>query len=250
MTSPVSAQDDSAVSPTASESPLTGRILRAGIGLTKLARSPSSGSLNSVLSLMNDPASGEQQFRLCIHCKNLLDARERLKARQFTKPIIAKFYETMRTYMEEAIKFMTMYNKMWLSLCEGETTYDLRDAQILRVKIAKIGENVDNISKRILAIGTADIDNPPQGQALRLHQMVRASAMIFLKEQLLTIPVLPSEEEYIALQEKREKKIEERIAYERQLEIEETLRERRREQRNDNRNSQAGVTMKNNEVHN
>ncbi|XP_011311929.1 rabenosyn-5 isoform X1 [Fopius arisanus] len=233
MTSPVSVQDDSAVSPTAPESHLTGRILRAGIGLTKLARSPSSSSLNSVLSLVNDPASGEQHFRLCIHCKNLLEARQRLQARQFNKPIINKFYETMRTYMEEATKFMGMYQKMWESFNEGETTYDLRDAQILRVKIAKIGENVDNISKRILAIGTADVDNPPQGQALRLHQMVRASAMIFLKEHLLTIPSLPSEEVYLELQEKRQKRIEERVAFERQMEIEEALKERRKEQRVD-----------------
>ncbi|KAK0167842.1 hypothetical protein PV327_001699 [Microctonus hyperodae] len=246
MTSPVSIQDDSAVSPTASESPLTGRIVRAGIGLTKLARSPSSGSLNSVLSLMNDPPSGEQHFRLCIHCKNLLDARERLKARQLTKPIVAKFYETMRTYMEEATKFMTMYLKMWESLSEGETTYDLRDAQILRVKIAKVGENVDNISKRILAIGTADIDNPPQGQALKLRQMVRASAMIFLKEHLLTIPALPNEEEYRVLVENREKKIEERIAFERQLEIEEALRERRKEQRLDSKNTLHSASNKTN----
>ncbi|XP_015127784.1 rabenosyn-5 isoform X2 [Diachasma alloeum] len=215
MTSPVSVQDDSAVSPTAPESHLT--------------------------------ASGEQHFRLCIHCKNLLDARQRLQARQFSKPIINKFYETMRTYMEEATKFMTMYQKMWESFNEGETTYDLRDAQILRVKIAKIGENVDNISKRILAIGTADVDNPPQGQALRLHQMVRASAMIFLKEHLLTIPSLPSEEVYLALQEKRQQRIEERVAFERQLEIEEALRERRKEQRVDNKSGMSSSSVKNNE---
>ncbi|XP_008551264.1 rabenosyn-5 [Microplitis demolitor] len=247
MTSPTSV-DDSSISPTSSESPLTDRIIRAGIGLSKIARSPSSGSLNSILSLMNDRAGGEQYFRLCFHCKNLLDAREKLKVRHLSKPIISKFYETMRTYMEEAMRFMTMYNKMWESLSKGEMTYDLRDAQILRIKIAKVGENVDNISKKIIAIGTADIDNPPQGQALKLHQMIRASAMIFLKEQLLTIPSLPSEEEYLALQENRRQKIEERIAYERQLEIEEALKERRRDYKVDNKSSQNITPIKNNET--
>ena len=47
MTSPVSVQDDSAVSPT-SERPVSQRVVHTGIGLTKLARLPSSGSLNSV----------------------------------------------------------------------------------------------------------------------------------------------------------------------------------------------------------
>lgn len=115
MTSPVSVQDDSAVSPT-SERPISERIVRAGIGLTKLARSPSSGSLNSVLSLVNDSAGSEQQFRICTHCANLLDAREKQKAKHFDKPIVCQFYEKMRAYMEEASQHVKMYNKMWESL--------------------------------------------------------------------------------------------------------------------------------------
>lgn len=133
---------------------------------------------------------------------------------------------------------------------EGETTYDLRDAQILRIKIAKIGENIDNISKRILAIGTTDIDNPPQGQVLRLHQMIRRSAEIFCKDNISTTPSLPSENDYILLQQNREKKIEQRIAYERQLEIEEAIKERKRDQKIDNNKNinTAGQSVKNNEV--
>lgn len=115
MTSPVSIQDDSALSST-SERTLPERIVRAGIGLTKLARSPSNGSLNSVLSLVNDPASGEQHFRVCIHCINLLDAREMQKAKQFAKPIICEFYDKMRGYMSETSQHLAMYNKMWESL--------------------------------------------------------------------------------------------------------------------------------------
>lgn len=115
MTSPVSVQDDSAIPPT-SERAFSERIVRAGVGLTKLARSPSSGSLNSVLSLVNDPTGGEQHFRVCTHCMNLLDAREVQKAKQFEKPIVCQFYEKMRAYMEEATKHLAMYNKMWESL--------------------------------------------------------------------------------------------------------------------------------------
>lgn len=79
--------------------------------------------------------------------------------------------------------------------------------------------------------------------------MVRRSAEIFCKESISTTPSLPSEAEYISLQEKREKKIEERIAYERQLEIEEAIRERRKDQRVDSRNSSStGQSSKTNEV--
>lgn len=228
MTSPVSVQDDSAVSPT-SERPISERIVRAGIGLTKLARSPSSGSLNSVLSLVNDSAGSEQQFRICTHCANLLDAREKQKAKHFDKPIVCQFYEKMRAYMEEASQHVKMYNKMWESLNEGESTYNLEDAQALRIKIAKLGESIDLISKRISVLGTRCVENPPQDQELRLHHMVRVSAVIFLKEELLTVQVLPSKEKYAELQKERQKRLEAKIAYERQLEEEQ--REKSKEQR-------------------
>ncbi|KAG5336562.1 RBNS5 protein, partial [Acromyrmex charruanus] len=230
MTSPVSIQDDSALSPI-SERTFPERIARAGIGLSKLARSPSNGSLNSVLSLVNDSTSSEQHFRVCTHCINLLDAREMQKAKQFDKPIVCEFYEKMKEYMSEASQHLAMYNKMWESLKEGETTYGLEDAQSLRVKLAKLGENIDATSKRILVLGVKKDATDSQealGQELRLYQMVRTSAMIFLKEELLTLQPLPSIEEYAVLQEERQKRIEARIAYEWQLEEE---REKPKEQR-------------------
>lgn len=101
----------------------------------------------------------------------------------------------------------------------------------MRVKIAKLAENIDLISKRISILGIKNIDNPPQGQALRLQQMVRSAATIFLKEHLLNAEPLPTEEEYEAFKEKRKRAIEARIEYERQMEIEELQREKRREQR-------------------
>ncbi|XP_047369981.1 rabenosyn-5 [Vespa velutina] len=216
MTSPVSIQGDSVVPPTSSQKDFSERVLSADMGLTKLARSPSSGSLNSVLALIND-SNTEHHFKICTHCMNVLDAKERQKEKQFHKPIVCQFYQKMKSHMEETIQILAMYNKMNESLREGESTYDLQDAQTLRLKIAKLGENIDTISKTILVLGTRDVENSPQGQELRLHQMVRASAMIFLKEQLLSIQSLPSIEEYAALQEERQKRIERKANYEQRL---------------------------------
>jgi len=77
--------------------------------------------------------------------------------------------------------------------------------------------------------------------------MIRTTAMIFLKEHVLTIPSLPTEDEYAELVEKRERRIQERIAYERQLELEELQREKRKDQKSDNWNSQSGSSAKSNE---
>lgn len=115
MTSPVSIQDDSLVSRT-SEHLSPGRFIRAGIGLAKLGRSPSSSSLNSVLSLVHDSPGREEHLRLCTLCMSLLEAREKLKLKQFNKPVVHHFHEKMRDHIQEAIKHLIMYNKMWESL--------------------------------------------------------------------------------------------------------------------------------------
>lgn len=133
---------------------------------------------------------------------------------------------------------------------EGETTYDVEDAQSLRIKLAKLGENIDATSKRILILGVKKNTEDPQeiqGQELRLYQMVRTSAMIFLKEELLTLQPLSSAEEYAILQEERQKRIDARTAYERQSEEEQ--REKLREQRKrDTRNLDNSPSIKINQV--
>jgi len=116
--------------------------------------------------------------------------------------------------------------------------------------LAKLGENIDAASKRILVLGVKKDTGDSQeasGQELRLYQMVRTSAMIFLKEELLTLQPLPSAEEYAALQEERQKRIEARIAYEWQLEEEQ--REKPREQRKkDTWNLDSSPSLKTNQV--
>lgn len=233
MTSPASEQNEGGVlSPTNETTTFADRLVQAGVGLSKFARSPSSGNLNSVLSMIGDSSSSEQYFRICQHCDNLLQARERLKARHFEKPSVHQWYEKMRGQMQEGDRFMDIYYKMWNSLNEGESTYDLRDAQVVRGKIAKIADNIDTISKRIASLVIVD-DNSPAAlkQESRLHQMLRTSAMIYLKNELLRTPPVPTEEELETLKRDRQERIRARIAYERQLENErlEKLRESQRQ---------------------
>lgn len=117
--------------------------------------------------------------------------------------------------------------------------------------MAKLGENIDATSKRILVVGVKKDATDLQealGQELRLYQMVRTSAMIFLKEELLTLQPLPSIEEYAVLQEERQKRIEARIAYEWQLEEEQ--REKPKEQRKkDTWNLDSSPSLKTSQVY-
>lgn len=73
------------------------------------------------------------------------------------------------------------------SLNSGESTYNLPDTQQLRGQIAKQAEQIDLISRQIAALtGTQ--------KELKLHQAVRRGATIYLKENLLSLPQLPTQD--------------------------------------------------------
>lgn len=79
----------------------------------KLLKSPSSASVQSVLSL---DLTNESFFRLCTHCHKLLDIRQKLKEVRSQKPIICQFYEKLRNAIGETDPLLVTYTKMYNSL--------------------------------------------------------------------------------------------------------------------------------------
>ena len=78
-------------------------------------------------------------------------------------------------------------------------------------------------------MGLTDVNDAQQQQERKLREMVRSATVIFVKEQLVGMSNLPSEDEYVELKQKRQQRIKTRIANENQLEIEKEQRERRRD---------------------
>lgn len=154
-----------------------------------LGQSNSSSSLSSVLSLV-DNMTGEQQFRLCVHCKHLLETRERLKENRTQKPIISQFYERLSSYISEFEHMNVRYSKLCESVQCGEK-YNLTEAQNLRGKLLQLAENIDTLSKKIAVLGTKDVENPPRGRTLHLQQMVKVATSSYIKEWLSGLPPLP-----------------------------------------------------------
>ncbi|BET00433.1 Rabenosyn Rab Hypothetical protein domain [Nesidiocoris tenuis] len=147
-----------------------------------------------------------QQLRLCIHCIGLLEVREEKRMSLRSKPIISQFYERLAEYRSQAEKLNAEYMKMANSLNSGESTYSLKEAQVTKVKLLRLSENIDVLSSKISVLGI-DSDNPPQGQALRLQNMIRSACTMYLREQALSLPNLPTEEELERIQHRRREKI-------------------------------------------
>lgn len=131
------------------------------------------------------------------------------------------------------------YRDMSDSLNKGEEEYNLDDAKYLRVKILKIAENVDIISREISNLDASIPDDncetsgPPSPLLFQLQQRIRVAAVNFVKEGLVGLPALPSEDKYEALKafrrENAVKRIEEekRAARQAKLKFEQDLASKR-----------------------
>lgn len=176
-------------------------------------RSGSSSSLNSLLS-----AAGEPHIRSCRQCKQLLDRRDQQLEERIRQPVIVHLYERLKNCMDEAERLSPLYVKMANSLNAGEANFHLDDAQSVRVKLLKLSESVDLLSKRIVALSHDGMSTCKRD--LLLQKGIRNRASSFLQQHIVGLPPLPTEEALHRLQLKRQKEVQGRIAIEKQRALE------------------------------
>ncbi|XP_064473631.1 rabenosyn-5-like isoform X1 [Ornithodoros turicata] len=183
-----------------------------------LARRGSISSLASVMSPAGDP-----HLRLCRDCLALLNRRDRQIEQKMSHPIVVEMYKTMKGFMDEAEGLIPEYCRMVDSLQEGQSDYTLEEVQSLRVKLTKIAENVDLISRKIGILGTQDggaDGSGPSPRALQLQGCVRLAASHFLRQNMLGLPAPPSKEELVRLQGARREQLQQRIQREKAAAVE------------------------------
>eukprot|EP00088_Acartia_fossae_P066517 TRINITY_DN8254_c0_g2_i12.p1 TRINITY_DN8254_c0_g2~~TRINITY_DN8254_c0_g2_i12.p1 ORF type:complete len:729 (-),score=207.47 TRINITY_DN8254_c0_g2_i12:337-2523(-) len=195
-----------------------------------------SGSKESLLSVSESRTAAEE-FRVCEYCDKLLRHRDAAIELQTSKPIVTQFYDRLKAQMVEGEELSEKYSTMWESLCRGETTYHLEDAKTLRLKLLKIGESVDLISKKI-----ADLGKPEEGggaedpnttptapqivnsRKILLQNQIRRASVNFVKDTLVGLPSLPSQERFEELKKRRQEETARRVEEERRKAKEAKLR--------------------------
>lgn len=177
----------------------------------------------------NDGANSEMadKIRLCLDCKSLLDNRNRKLDIAYSKPMIIELYKQMREPLDEIERLIPVLFKMSSSLNKGESTFNLKDANELKQKLAKLGETADHLSRRIEVLDAVrpkpTPENPkpnlqyPSIRAQNLQLAIRRSTVAFLRKRLLGFPELPDENRFAILRKQNEQLIQKRIAYEKSL---------------------------------
>ncbi|XP_059165514.1 rabenosyn-5-like [Physella acuta] len=190
-----------------------------------LKRTNSNTSLNSLVG-----NEGESIMRVCKMCRRLLERRDMMTELRNTKPAIVQIYDKMKMCIQDAEQILPDYLPMVESLSQGESQYDYRQAQIMRTKLVKLYEAVDQLSKKILGLdlNSEQGNNPKQ---IHLQKAIRLYASNFMQENLMGLQALPSEEDYNKLREKRASEIQRKIAAERQAAMNAQEKERQDRER-------------------
>jgi len=192
------------------------------------------GSRESLMSIVD--SRGKEEFRACGYCKSLLTHRENIIELATAQPIISQFYDKLRDYTAMGEEMSPKYVSMYESLMQGETSYHSSDAKLLRVKLLKVAENIDMMSKKIQALG---LDTLPEGsdgplpRKFLLQNQIRRASVNFIKETLVGLPSLPTDDELLVLQQRRKEEIAKKVEEERRKAAEarlkfQNIQERRR----------------------
>ena len=122
-----------------------------------------------------------------------------------------QFYSKLREYIRQGEEMNPQYLAMYDSLMAGETNYHSSDVKTLRVKLLKVAENIDLMSKKIQALGVDNSQEVQEGMAkprrFALQDQVRRASINFIKETLVGLPSLPSDDELVKIQERRKMEI-------------------------------------------
>lgn len=177
----------------------------------------------------------QSKFRTCTYCLETLRKREARIRIKTEHPPILFYYTKLRELMDEGAKMSSQYQAMAAELNAGDsaqTKHKIDDAKVLRLKLLKMAETVDAVSKRIAGLelvvnedqdeSVAVVDPVTLGSYTTLKSRIRMASVNFVKETLVGLPGIPTEEELSKLQENRQK--------EASLRVEEEKRQKARAQ--------------------
>lgn len=177
----------------------------------RLKLNPSYDNLAKNLADLTGIAESQQQFRTCTYCAENLqkrDARVTLTTEN-QSPVLQRYYEKLRQLMADGTKMSRDYREIAKKLNAGEpaTSLTIEEAKRLRIRLLKAAENVDAVSK---AIVTLDEDDSSKN----LRSRIRNASINFVKETLVGLPGIPTEDEHRKLQEDRKKEAAKKIQQE------------------------------------
>lgn len=131
---------------------------------------------------------------------------------RLARPAITGLYEKIEAIKKEVGPDLSMYEKIIQSLYEGDSVYMISDVSALRGKIGHSAEVIDELSKKVLSQKCAK-----GSREEALQKSIRLAAIKFIKENMLTLPPIPCEEDIKRNQQRRVTELSQKIERDRLL---------------------------------
>jgi len=184
-------------------------------------------SIDGLVSNLVDLAGFSEdlkRFRCCLHCKDVLEERDkRLRMTTAADPDIVKYYTHLQSILDEGRNMSEKYSQMNQSLYNGESTYQIEEVKILRVKIERAAASVDAISKKIASLPVQDTKTES------LQNRIRMASFNFVKETLVGLPSAPTPEEFEQIKIQKAQEAVKRIEIEKQKALEAKIKSEKKE---------------------
>ncbi|KAK2716660.1 rabenosyn-5-like [Artemia franciscana] len=171
---------------------------------------PSSSASMASITSFADVETGEPHIRSCKYCIEMLNKYENQLEARTNRPALVVLYDSLISNKEKTTQLLFEYIDLSKLLWEGEQEFLLNDAKKVRMDLMKLADTLDGLSKRIVLLGKDQESEIPRIQ-LSLQNKIRYATAQFLKENLLGLPSLPSEEEMVRIREKRKAEAERRL---------------------------------------
>eukprot|EP00118_Oscarella_pearsei_P025388 m.308108 g.308108 ORF g.308108 m.308108 type:complete len:472 (+) comp43385_c0_seq1:31-1446(+) len=139
-------------------------------------------------------------LRVSNACNELLLRKRRQIQEKESLPVFLQLYNKMKSVMADANSELPRYHSVAEALRSGDESTSLEAAQTMRMKLMKLHEAVDIISKRILNLGVQN-EHPPSLKQMRVQKLIRQYATQYLQSNLIAMVPLPTVEQLRELQD-------------------------------------------------
>ncbi|KAL3320509.1 Rabenosyn-5 [Cichlidogyrus casuarinus] len=152
-------------------------------------------------------------LRVCTYCKDLIVKKVRMSQKPPTDPPLVQLYQSLQKRIAQICEDMPLYLEMQQSISLGESKFSLDIAKQIRLDlfqnmqaVDKSNLEIDKLINEHTNLPSTSQTHPPQGQvSIKLMKTIYLRTKRFLQTNLPSLRVLPTDEEFKLLVEKRKK---------------------------------------------
>ncbi|CAF1417976.1 unnamed protein product [Adineta ricciae] len=163
-------------------------------------------------SAMIQDASNEDNLRICIRCEFILQKyHNQIRYKHIPVDQIFSLYEKIIQAEKQYKSIQSKYTTIIESLLNGNTQYQLVDAQRIYRELSIHYDKIDSVSKSISKLAEGDSTTPVSNRYAALCRNIRTYSIQMMQNFSISIRRLPTEDDLRRIREEKKRSEDERM---------------------------------------